>query len=117
MSLPDPATIPETAYLVIGYRPGEDDRFIGDEDEFYFLSNEESTHPHFFKIDFDYEDQLKILSDNYKQKFDIVIFDTVNGSVKVLLPPIVCVPVSEMFAVVATFTESFTSLSYLDTPT
>lgn len=75
MSLPDPATIPETAYLIVGYTPGEDNRFTGDENEFYFLSIETSSHPRFLHINFDIEDQLKTLSENYKSKFDIVIFD------------------------------------------
>ncbi len=49
MSLPDPDSIQGTAYLVVGYTPGEDNRFTGDEKEFYFLSIEESSHPHFLK--------------------------------------------------------------------
>ncbi len=80
MSLPDPAKIPATAYLLVGYTPGEEKaggRFTGDEADFYFLSDENISKPndHFFKINFNIEDQLKELSTKYKEKFTIVILD------------------------------------------
>lgn len=77
MSLPDPSTIPENSYLVVGYTPGEDYRFTGNKENYYFLSIEDPTVPtqHHFKIDFNNQEQFKTFCENYKGKFNVVIFD------------------------------------------
>ncbi len=82
-SFPPPEEIPEKAVLLVGYCLGEEARQNAprfreenvEGENYYFLSNQCATKPKSFNVDFDKIEDLQYLSDNYKNKFHIVIFD------------------------------------------